>query len=185
MTMMGVSGCQEMGVPRDWRYLGVEMPGIRVPGGPQPSWQNLAAALGLRGPWGSAGWDTPPPGPHPSIFTSPRSLPDVLVLLMTDVLIFLQEKDQKYTFPMLVSRHPPTSPPPQNCVRGDVLTLSPVPQDKPAVISLQNLIVRDIANQEKGMFLLSAAPPEMYEVHAASRDDRNNWMKVIQQTVSL
>ncbi|XP_061872119.1 rho guanine nucleotide exchange factor 2 isoform X5 [Colius striatus] len=83
---------------------------------------------------------------------------DVLVLLMTDVLIFLQEKDQKYTFPML---------------------------DKPAVISLQNLIVRDIANQEKGMFLLSAAPPEMYEVHAASRDDRNNWMKVIQQTVSL
>ncbi|NXI66380.1 ARHG2 factor, partial [Anseranas semipalmata] len=83
---------------------------------------------------------------------------DVLVLLMTDVLIFLQEKDQKYTFPML---------------------------DKPAVISLQNLIVRDIANQEKGMFLISAAPPEMYEVHAASRDDRNNWMKVIQQTVSL
>ncbi|XP_074020547.1 rho guanine nucleotide exchange factor 2 isoform X1 [Numenius arquata] len=83
---------------------------------------------------------------------------DVLVLLMGDVLIFLQEKDQKYTFPML---------------------------DKPAVISLQNLIVRDIANQEKGMFLISAAPPEMYEVHAASRDDRNNWMKVIQQTVSL
>ncbi|XP_040394796.1 rho guanine nucleotide exchange factor 2 isoform X1 [Cygnus olor] len=83
---------------------------------------------------------------------------DVLVLLMTDVLIFLQEKDQKYTFPML---------------------------DKPAVISLQNLIVRDIANQEKGMFLISAAPPEMYEVHAASRDDRNNWMKLIQQAVSL
>ncbi|XP_068518810.1 rho guanine nucleotide exchange factor 2 isoform X3 [Anas acuta] len=83
---------------------------------------------------------------------------DILVLLMTDVLIFLQEKDQKYTFPML---------------------------DKPAVISLQNLIVRDIANQEKGMFLISAAPPEMYEVHAASRDDRNNWMKLIQQAVSL
>ncbi|XP_074836908.1 rho guanine nucleotide exchange factor 2 isoform X2 [Carettochelys insculpta] len=83
---------------------------------------------------------------------------DILVLLMTDVLIFLQEKDQKFTFPAL---------------------------DKPAVISLQNLIVRDIANQEKGMFLISAAPPEMYEVHAASRDDRNAWMKVIQQTVSL
>lgn len=61
----------------------------------------------------------------------------------------------------------------------------PAPQDKPAVISLQNLIVRDIANQEKGMFLISAAPPEMYEVHAASRDDRNNWMKLIQQAVSL
>ncbi|XP_077183017.1 rho guanine nucleotide exchange factor 2 isoform X3 [Paroedura picta] len=83
---------------------------------------------------------------------------DVLVLLMTDVLIFLQEKDQKYTFPTL---------------------------DKPAVVSLQNLIVRDIANQEKGMFLISAAPPEMYEVHTASRDDRNTWMKLIQQTVKL
>ncbi|XP_075763554.1 rho guanine nucleotide exchange factor 2 isoform X2 [Pelodiscus sinensis] len=83
---------------------------------------------------------------------------DILVLLMTDVLIFLQEKDQKFTFPAL---------------------------DKPAVISLQNLIVRDIANQEKGMFLLSGTPPEMYEVHAASRDDRNTWMKVIQQTVRL
>uniref|UniRef100_A0A670ZSS6 Rho guanine nucleotide exchange factor 2 n=2 Tax=Pseudonaja textilis TaxID=8673 RepID=A0A670ZSS6_PSETE len=83
---------------------------------------------------------------------------DVLAVLMTDVLIFLQEKDQKYIFPTL---------------------------DKPVVISLQDLIVRDIANQEKGMFLISNAPPEMYEVHAASRDDRNTWMKVIQQTVKL
>ncbi|KAK9391305.1 rho guanine nucleotide exchange factor 2 [Crotalus adamanteus] len=83
---------------------------------------------------------------------------DVLVVLMTDVLIFLQEKDQKYIFPTL---------------------------DKPTVISIQNLIVRDIANQEKGMFLISSTPPEMYEVHAASRDDRNTWMKVIQQSVKL
>ncbi|XP_063002175.1 rho guanine nucleotide exchange factor 2 [Elgaria multicarinata webbii] len=83
---------------------------------------------------------------------------DVLVLLMTDALIFLQEKDQKYTFPTL---------------------------DKPSVISLQNLIVRDIANQEKGMFLISNTPPEMYEVHTASRDDRNTWMRLIQQTVKL
>ncbi|XP_059726920.1 rho guanine nucleotide exchange factor 2 [Haemorhous mexicanus] len=109
-------------------------------------WLNLGSALGI----GGAQWGEPPQSPQP--------IPDVLVLLMTDVLVFLQEKDQKYTFPML---------------------------DKPAVISLQNLIVRDIANQEKGMFLISAAPPEMYEVHAASRDDRNHWMKVIQQAVSL
>nr|XP_030866662.1 rho guanine nucleotide exchange factor 2 isoform X1 [Gorilla gorilla gorilla] len=81
---------------------------------------------------------------------------DVLVLLMTDVLVFLQEKDQKYIFPTL---------------------------DKPSVVSLQNLIVRDIANQEKGMFLISAAPPEMYEVHTASRDDRSTWIRVIQQSV--
>lgn len=83
---------------------------------------------------------------------------DVLMLLMTDVLVFLQEKDQKYIFPTL---------------------------DKPSVISLQNLIVRDIANQEKGMFLISATPPEMYEVHTASRDDRNTWIRVIQQSVRV
>ncbi|XP_015850730.2 rho guanine nucleotide exchange factor 2 isoform X5 [Peromyscus maniculatus bairdii] len=83
---------------------------------------------------------------------------DVLMLLMTDVLVFLQEKDQKYIFPAL---------------------------DKPSVVSLQNLIVRDIANQAKGMFLISAAPPEMYEVHTASRDDRSTWIRVIQQSVRV
>lgn len=58
-------------------------------------------------------------------------------------------------------------------------------QDKPAVLCLQNLIVRDIANQQRGMFLIShSTPPEMYELHAASKDDRNTWMKLIQQTVS-
>uniref|UniRef100_A0A8C1P2C2 Rho/rac guanine nucleotide exchange factor (GEF) 2 n=1 Tax=Cyprinus carpio TaxID=7962 RepID=A0A8C1P2C2_CYPCA len=58
-------------------------------------------------------------------------------------------------------------------------------QDKPAVLCLQNLIVRDIANQQRGMFLIShSTPPEMYELHAASKDDRNSWMKLIQQTVS-
>ncbi|XP_066512370.1 rho guanine nucleotide exchange factor 2-like isoform X1 [Hoplias malabaricus] len=84
-------------------------------------------------------------------------LKDVQVLLMTDILVFLQEKDQKYFFPCL---------------------------DKPPVLSLQNLIVRDIANQERGMFLISdSEPPEMYELHAASKDDRNNWMKIIQEAV--
>ncbi|XP_072917387.1 rho guanine nucleotide exchange factor 2-like isoform X1 [Hemitrygon akajei] len=86
---------------------------------------------------------------------------DVQVLLLTDVLIFLQEKDQRYSFPAL--------------------------DNKPAVIPLQKLIVRDIANQEKGLFLISAAAPvpEMYEIHTASRDDRNTWMKIIQQTVNI
>ncbi|KAM8921707.1 rho guanine nucleotide exchange factor 2 isoform 3-T3 [Pelodytes ibericus] len=83
---------------------------------------------------------------------------DVIMLLMTDVLILLQEKDQKYIFPTL---------------------------DKSPVISLQNMIVRDIANQEKGMFLITAKPPEMYEVHAASREERNTWMKIIDQSVKV
>ncbi|XP_061616592.1 rho guanine nucleotide exchange factor 1a isoform X2 [Phyllopteryx taeniolatus] len=85
-------------------------------------------------------------------------LKDVQVLLMTDILVFLQEKDQRYIFPCL---------------------------DKPPVLSLQNLIVRDIANQERGMFLISdCSPPEMYEVHAASREAKNAWIRQIQHTVS-
>ncbi|XP_048881260.1 rho guanine nucleotide exchange factor 2-like isoform X7 [Brienomyrus brachyistius] len=87
-----------------------------------------------------------------------RAIEYVQVLLMTDILVFLQEKDQKFIFPCL---------------------------DKPAVLSLVNLIVRDIANQERGMFLISdSCPPEMYEIHTASKDDRHTWMRLIQQTVS-
>ncbi|XP_041037694.1 rho guanine nucleotide exchange factor 2-like isoform X3 [Carcharodon carcharias] len=86
---------------------------------------------------------------------------DIQVLLLTDVLIFLQEKDQRYSFPVL--------------------------ENKPAVIPLHKLIVRDIANQEKGMFLIStvAQAPEMYEIHTASKDERNTWIKVIQQAVNV
>ncbi|XP_036929339.1 rho guanine nucleotide exchange factor 2-like isoform X2 [Acanthopagrus latus] len=81
---------------------------------------------------------------------------DVQVLLMSDILVFLQEKDQKFTFASL---------------------------DKSPVVSLNNLIVRDIANQERGMYLISAStPPEMYELYASSKDDRRTWMSRIQQT---
>ncbi|XP_068426685.1 rho guanine nucleotide exchange factor 2-like isoform X2 [Clinocottus analis] len=81
---------------------------------------------------------------------------DVQVLLMSDILVFLQEKDQKFTFASL---------------------------DKSPVVSLNNLIVRDIANQERGMYLISAStPPEMYELHASSKEGRRTWMSRIQQT---
>ncbi|XP_062265855.1 rho guanine nucleotide exchange factor 1a isoform X2 [Platichthys flesus] len=85
-------------------------------------------------------------------------LKDIHVLLMTDILVFLQEKDQRYIFPSL---------------------------DKSPVLSLQNLIVRDIANQERGMFLISdSSPPEMYEIHAASKENKNVWIRHIEHTVS-
>ncbi|XP_035991554.1 rho guanine nucleotide exchange factor 2 [Fundulus heteroclitus] len=81
---------------------------------------------------------------------------EVQVLLMSDILVFLQEKDQKFTFASL---------------------------DKSPVVSLTNLIVREVANQEKGMYLISdSTPPEMYELYAASKDDRKTWMSCIQQT---
>ncbi|XP_052015926.1 rho guanine nucleotide exchange factor 28 isoform X2 [Apodemus sylvaticus] len=84
---------------------------------------------------------------------------DILALLLTDVLLFLQEKDQKYIFAAV--------------------------DQKPSVISLQKLIAREVANEERGMFLISASPagPEMYEIHTNSKEERNNWMRRIQQAV--
>ncbi|XP_039946222.1 rho guanine nucleotide exchange factor 28 isoform X3 [Hirundo rustica] len=84
---------------------------------------------------------------------------DTLALLLTDVLLFLQEKDQKYIFAAV--------------------------DQKPSVISLQKLIVREVANEERGMFLISAssAGPEMYEIHTSSKEERNNWMRHIQEAV--
>lgn len=84
---------------------------------------------------------------------------DTLALLLTDMLLFLQEKDQKYVFAAV--------------------------DQKPSVISLQKLIVREVANEERGMFLISAssAGPEMYEVHTNSREERNSWMRHIQDAV--
>ncbi|KAJ3604582.1 hypothetical protein NHX12_029322 [Muraenolepis orangiensis] len=51
---------------------------------------------------------------------------------------------------------------------------------KPPVIPLQKLIVREVANEERGMFLISAssAGPEMYEVHTATREERNAVQKI-------
>lgn len=85
-------------------------------------------------------------------------LKDIQVLLMTDILVFLQEKDQRYIFPSL---------------------------DKSPILSLQNLIVRDIANQERGMFLIiDSSPPEMYEIYAATKENKNVWIRHIERTVS-
>ncbi|NWS62585.1 ARG28 factor, partial [Chunga burmeisteri] len=91
--------------------------------------------------------------------TATGRLKDTLALLLTDVLLFLQEKDQKYIFAAV--------------------------DQKPSVISLQRLIVREVANEERGMFLISAssAGPEMYEVHTNSKEERNNWMRHIQDAV--
>nr|6BCB_A Chain A, Rho guanine nucleotide exchange factor 18 [Mus musculus] len=86
-------------------------------------------------------------------------LKDVLAVLLTDVLLLLQEKDQKYVFASVDS--------------------------KPPVISLQKLIVREVANEEKAMFLISASMqgPEMYEMYTSSKEDRNIWMAHIRRAV--
>ncbi|KAF7663052.1 hypothetical protein LDENG_00219750 [Lucifuga dentata] len=83
-------------------------------------------------------------------------LKDVHALLLSDVFVFLQEKDQKYVFAMLDQRA--------------------------TVISLQKLIVREVANEERGLFLITAGieKPEMVEVLASSKEERNTWMQLIQ-----
>ncbi|NXM68582.1 ARHGI factor, partial [Serilophus lunatus] len=88
-------------------------------------------------------------------------LKDILAVLLTDVLLLLQEKDQKYTFASVDS--------------------------KPPVISLQKLIVREVANEEKAMFLISASlkGPEMYEIHTSSKEERNSWMAHIRRAVEI
>ncbi|XP_053368630.1 rho guanine nucleotide exchange factor 18 [Clarias gariepinus] len=86
-------------------------------------------------------------------------LKDILAVLLTDVLLLLQDKDQRYVF---------------SAVDG-----------KPSVISLQKLIVREVAHEEKAMFLICASSnePEMYEIHTASKEERNTWIAHIRQAV--
>ncbi|XP_046712808.1 A-kinase anchor protein 13 isoform X4 [Silurus meridionalis] len=86
-------------------------------------------------------------------------LKDVQALLLSDVLIFLQEKDQKYVFASLDQRA--------------------------TVIPLQKLIVREVANEDRGFFIIAVgiANPEMVEVHATSKDERNTWMQLIQNVM--
>ncbi|XP_071383271.1 A-kinase anchor protein 13-like isoform X3 [Centroberyx affinis] len=86
-------------------------------------------------------------------------LKDVHALLLSDVFVFLQEKDQKYVFALLDQRS--------------------------TVISLQKLIVREVANEERGLFLITAGieKPEMMEVLASSKDERNTWMQLIQDAM--
>ncbi|XP_072100423.1 rho guanine nucleotide exchange factor 18 isoform X2 [Mobula birostris] len=86
-------------------------------------------------------------------------LKDILAVLLTDVILLLQEKDQKYLFATV--------------------------DQKPAGISLHKLIVREVANEEKGMFLISASDegPEMYEIHTNSKEERNTWMAVIRDAI--
>lgn len=63
----------------------------------------------------------------------------------------------------------------------------PIFQDqKSTVISLKKLIVREVAHEEKGLFLISMGmkDPEMVEVHASSKEERNSWIQIIQDTIS-
>lgn len=88
----------------------------------------------------------------------------------------LQLKNTLLSSSLLLSLHPLTY------FRGLYLLFQ---DQKPPVIPLQKLIVREVANEERGMFLISASSvgPEMYEVHTNTREERNAWMRHIRQAV--
>ncbi|XP_041274303.1 A-kinase anchor protein 13 isoform X11 [Onychostruthus taczanowskii] len=94
-----------------------------------------------------------------SLKSSGGRLKEVQAVLLSDTLVFLQEKDQKYVFASL--------------------------DQKSTVISLKKLIVREVAHEEKGLFLISMGgkDPEMVEVHASSKEERNGWIQIIQDTM--
>ncbi|XP_041658257.1 rho guanine nucleotide exchange factor 18a [Cheilinus undulatus] len=85
---------------------------------------------------------------------------DVLAVLLSDVLLLLQEKDQKLVFAAV--------------------------DNKPPVISLQRLIVREVAHEDKAMYLICACTtsmPEMYEIHTGSREEQFTWTRMIREAV--
>ncbi|XP_041849626.1 rho guanine nucleotide exchange factor 18a [Melanotaenia boesemani] len=83
---------------------------------------------------------------------------DVVAVLLTDVLLLLQEKDQKFVFANM--------------------------ENKPSVISLERLIVREVAHEDKAMYLICACTtsmPEMYEIHTSSKEECHTWTTLIRE----
>lgn len=87
---------------------------------------------------------------------------EVTVVVLSDVIFFLQENNQKYSF-----------------VTHD---------NKAGVISLQKLLVREKAGQDnRGIYLISSHPndPEMYELVFSSPKEKKAWMEGIRKAVDL
>ncbi|KAG8014293.1 Rho guanine nucleotide exchange factor 18 [Nibea albiflora] len=86
---------------------------------------------------------------------------DVHAVLLQDVLLLLQEKDQKLVYATV--------------------------ENKPPVVSLQRLIVREVAHDDKAMYLICACTtsmPEMYEIHTSSKEECITWMALIREAVN-
>ncbi|XP_065167145.1 rho guanine nucleotide exchange factor 18 isoform X2 [Atheta coriaria] len=84
----------------------------------------------------------------------------VLVIVLSDVLFFLQENNNKYTFF--------------------------TPDNKAGVVSLQKLLVREKAGQEsRGIYLISSNPadPEMFELKVHKPKDKQIWINAIRNAV--
>uniref|UniRef100_A0A3Q1BUZ9 Rho/rac guanine nucleotide exchange factor (GEF) 18a n=1 Tax=Amphiprion ocellaris TaxID=80972 RepID=A0A3Q1BUZ9_AMPOC len=85
---------------------------------------------------------------------------DIHAVLLSDVLLLLQEKDQKLVFAAV--------------------------DNKPSVISLQGLIVREVALDEKAMYLICACTssmPELYQIQTGSKEECITWTTLIREAV--
>ncbi|KAK6643517.1 hypothetical protein RUM43_005027 [Polyplax serrata] len=84
----------------------------------------------------------------------------VLVIVLSDVLFFLQDNNSKYSFF--------------------------TPDNKTGVVSLQKLLVREKAGQDsKGIYLISSHPaePEMFELKVHKPKDKETWIQAIRSAV--
>ncbi|XP_056911662.1 rho guanine nucleotide exchange factor 18a isoform X2 [Takifugu flavidus] len=85
---------------------------------------------------------------------------EIHALLLSDVLVLLQEKDQKLVFAAV--------------------------DNKPPIISLKRLLVREVAHEDKAMFLINVSTSfmaEMYELHTSSRQERLTWLTLISDAI--
>lgn len=92
--------------------------------------------------------------------TAKNKLNETRVLVMEDMLVFLQEKDQKYSLLSLDQKAP--------------------------VVRLKKLIVREVATDRKAIFLVSPSSqiPEMYEIVCESAAEKKRWMEIIRDAVA-
>ncbi|CAH1255429.1 ARHGEF28 [Branchiostoma lanceolatum] len=83
---------------------------------------------------------------------------EVTAVVLSDMLLFLHENNQRYSF---------------------------YSQDqKSAVIPLFKLLVREVANEERSLFLISANTVEMYEIMCVDGKERQTWMKIVREAVN-
>lgn len=92
--------------------------------------------------------------------TNKGKLVETRVLIMEDMLVFLQEKDQKYSLLSLDQKAP--------------------------ILRLKKVIVRAVATDPKAIFLVSTSSqgPDIYEIVFDSPDEMKRWMDIIHQAVA-
>ncbi|XP_071037768.1 A-kinase anchor protein 13 isoform X2 [Parasteatoda tepidariorum] len=87
---------------------------------------------------------------------------EVHMVILSDVIVLLQENNQKFTFASL--------------------------DNKAAIISLPKLLVREKAGQNsRGIYLISSNPkdPEMYEMLCSSPKDKKHWLQIIRDSAAM